>query len=122
MLAVLGLAACGGGSSTGALLTGSWGGTNVALQATSTGATLQFKCSAQGTILQPVQLDAQGRFDATGTYAASLVPNGPQPAEFQGTISGTQMTLSVTVQGSTTGLGPYQLAKDAPPHFDVCNF
>ncbi len=122
VISALAMAACGGGSPAATLLTGTWGGTNVSLQATSTGATLQFKCGATGVIAQPVRLDDQGRFDAPGTYDPVLLAGGPRPADFHGQVVGSQMTLSFTVQGSTTSLGPYELTKDTPARFDVCNF
>ncbi len=101
-------------------VTGSWGGTNARLEATASGATLQFKCSARGEVGSPLKLDADGRFDQAGTYDPVLVAGGARPAVFRGEVRGSQLSLDVDVDQAV--LGPYQLAKDQPARFDVCNF
>jgi hypothetical protein len=103
-------------------LTGQWGGVNAELDAASTSATLLFKCGAKGVTAAPLRLDARGSFDASGTYDPVLLAGGPRPARFLGQVQGTRLTLSFTVEGSTANQGPYELTKDAPARFDVCNF
>jgi hypothetical protein len=104
----------------GVTVTGSWGGTNAAFDATASGATLQFKCGARGEVGSPVRLDTDGRFDVAGSYDPVVVAGGARPAAFRGQVQGSQMTLSVAVEG--TALGPYGLTRDQPPRFDDCNF
>lgn len=103
-------------------LTGQWGGVNAELDAAPAGATLLFKCGAKGVTTVPLKLDAQGRFDVAGTYDPVLLAGGPRPARFHGQVQGTRLTLSFTAEGSPTTQGPYELTKDAPARFDVCNF
>ncbi len=102
------------------VVTGEWGGVDARMDATNAGATFQFKCGASGVLSTPLLLDEQGRFDQAGTYDPVVVAGGPRPATFQGTLQGGSMTLSVSLQ--QTVIGPYQLAKDQQPRFDVCNY
>jgi hypothetical protein len=101
-------------------LTGNWGGPNAGLEATASGATFHFKCGARGEVASPLKVDAAGRFDQAGTYDPALVAGGPRPAVFRGDLRGSQLSLNVNVDQAA--LGPYQLVKDAPARFDVCNF
>jgi hypothetical protein len=101
-------------------IAGQWGGVNVQVDATSSGATFQFKCGARGVLSMPLRLDAEGRFDEAGTYDPVVVAGGPRAAAFRGEVHGTQLSLNVAVD--QTLLGPYELARDQPARFDVCNF
>jgi hypothetical protein len=109
------------GSDRGAVtIAGQWGGVNAQVDATGSGATLQFKCGARGALGMPLVVDAEGRFDEAGTYDPVVVTGGPRAATFHGEVHGSQLSLSVAVE--QTVLGPYELAKDQPARFDVCNF
>jgi hypothetical protein len=101
-------------------LTGNWGGTNAGLEATASGATFHFKCGAHGEVASPLKVDASGRFDQAGTYDPVLVAGGARPAVFRGEVRGSQLSLDVDLDQAV--LGPFQLAKDEPARFDVCNF
>ena len=98
---------------------GTWGGRNAGLVVTSSGATAQFKCGAAATISAPLRLHAS-TFDMPGTYLSRLVNLGPQPARYAGSVSGSSMTLDVTVGGQS--IGTFQLTQGTAPSFDVCNF
>jgi len=119
VIAGLGLTACGSDSMT-TLASGTWGGPNAQLEASGSGATLQFKCGASGTIDQPLNLDGSAHFDVTGTYDPHVVQGAPRAARYVGSVSGSSMTLSVDVEGAA--LGPYVLRQGQPATFDVCNF
>lgn len=118
LLAIL-LGSCS--SDQGAVtLTGNWGGTNAGLEATASGATFHFKCGAHGEVVSPLRVDAAGRFDQAGTYDPVLVAGGARPAVFRGEVHGSQLSLDVDVDQAV--LGSFQLAKEQPARFDVCNF
>jgi hypothetical protein len=80
--------------------TGVWGGTNVQLNVTSSGATVAF-CCALGNIPGPIAVDSSGHFTIVGTYQST---NGPipvggfvnVPATYAGTVNGNTMSLTVS--------------------------
>jgi hypothetical protein len=45
---------------------------------------------------------------------------GVQPARYMGSVSGSDMTLALSVSGQAAGT--FQLHLGADPAFDVCNF
>jgi hypothetical protein len=80
---------------------GMWGGPNLQIDITAQGATLEFDC-ATGTILEPIALDANGRFHANGTFQTEggpvrkdQSPRG-QTAVFSGVVEGDTMHLEFT--------------------------
>jgi len=98
---------------------GDWGGRNVDLVVTDTGASAQFKCGASGVIAVPLRLDSSGAFTVAGTYDPKLVLGGPRPATYTGQLSGLQLVFTIQVEGST--IGPFALVKGWAASFDVCN-
>jgi hypothetical protein len=114
------LASCVSDPTPAQVPVGDWGGTNADLVVTESGATAQFKCGASGQIPLPLRLDASGRFTASGTYDPRLVQGGPRPATYTGRVSGSQLELTVEVDGSA--LGPFTLFPGRAAAFDVCNF
>jgi hypothetical protein len=114
------LAACTTDPTGESVATGEWGGTNVDLRITDTGASAQFKCGALGEIGAALVLDSAHRFDAAGTYDPKVVLGGPRPARFTGMVSGTTMTLNVEVEGQS--IGSFQLSYGIPGSFEPCNF
>ncbi len=101
-------------------VSGSWGGPNAQMEATSSGAAFRFKCGAHGQVGSPLRLDGEGRFEQAGSYDPVVVAGGPRAAVFRGDLHGAQLTLSLDVDD--TVLGPYRLARDEPARFDVCNY
>jgi hypothetical protein len=117
---MMALASCESPDDPRALSTGEWGGRNADFLVTASGATARFKCGAMGVVSRPLAVDASGSFDAPGTYETPVVQVGPQPARFTGSVSGSSMTLSVTVAGSE--LGPFTLHLGDGATFEPCNF
>jgi hypothetical protein len=99
---------------------GPWGGHNAELRVGGGGASALFKCGAKGEIGRALALDATGHFAAAGTYDPVLVTGGPRIATYVGSISGPALTLEVQLEGAT--LGPFDLTRNEPARFDVCNF
>jgi hypothetical protein len=86
----------------------------VRLDVSAAGATVEFDC-AHGTVDQPMTLDAEGRFDARGTYVREH--GGPvrpdeiedsRPARYTGSVSGRSMSLTVVLDDGGR-LGPFAL-------------
>jgi hypothetical protein len=107
-------------------LTGSWGGRHIALELASHGGTLEYDCAA-GTIDEPVRPDSAGRFFVHGTHTPGH--GGPDrvgeqapvlPADYEGRISGSRMTLSVRVVPSGLELGPFMIERGATPMVVRC--
>jgi hypothetical protein len=99
---------------------GEWGGQDIDLMVSETGARVLFKCGAMGVVAQPLALDGSGRFATSGTYEPKLVQTGAVPAQFSGSVSGSQMTL--TVQTGAVALGPFGLVQGQAGTFSPCNF
>lgn len=105
---------------------GQWGGWHVAMDVTAGGAKLEFDC-AHAIINQPLKLDSRGRFEVKGFYAAEH--GGPvradedqsgQPAHFKGRLEGQALTLTVTLDNSSTSAGPYTLEHGRRPRVTKC--
>jgi hypothetical protein len=110
--------ACRG--SAGDVPSGRWGGRNAELVVTSAGASAQFKCGATGLIGQRLRLQAGSSFDVPGSFVTPVLNVGVQPARYVGSVSGSDMTLALSVSGQAAGTFP--LRRGADPAFDVCNF
>ena len=103
---------------------GTWGGRSLQMEVTQQGATLEFDC-AQGTIPEPLVLDATGKFRAKGTFQTGGGPvrRDQKPGSdvvYTGTVEGDTMQLEFTLaedKGSpfalhkqaTSGLIPYRV-------------
>ncbi|MDX6695390.1 MAG: hypothetical protein QOF02_2993 [Blastocatellia bacterium] len=94
---------------------GRWGGNHIAMDVTSSGAQLDFDC-AHATITEPIQMDANGNFNAPGLYAQEH--GGPvrmgedqdgKPAHFKGRVTGKTLTLTITLDSSSEAVGSYTL-------------
>ena len=124
-IALLVAVACTGPLSSTDLL-GEWGGEHIGLTVIAAGATLEYDC-ASGTIDEPLNPDASGRFEARGTFVPGK--GGPAiegeepvayPALHQGTTDGETMTLHVTRLDTGESLGTFVLARGAPPRVFRC--
>ena len=87
---------------------------------------LEYDCAA-GTIDEPVRPDSAGRFSVRGTHTPGH--GGPErvgeevqrlPANYEGRVSGSRMTLSVRVIASGLELGPFTIERDARPVIMRC--
>lgn len=88
---------------------GVWGGVDITLTVTASGATLQRPC-ANGTISQPMTLDGSGHFDVPGTYVVTGPgPSATHPARYTGTTDGHTMTLTILQTDNGQMVGPFTL-------------
>jgi hypothetical protein len=83
------------------LSVGLWGGTDLEMQVSSQGSTLEFDC-AQGTISEPIQLDESGKFQAKGTFQTHAGPTRRDQSPgadttYSGTVDGDTMHITFTV-------------------------
>ena len=114
--AVLAQTACS--DDANAVPLGRWGGRNAELVVTSAGASARFKCGATGVIGQ--RLTPESAFDVPGSYSTPVINLGVQAARYAGSVSGSDMTLALSISGQPAGT--FQLHLGANPAFDVCNF
>lgn len=95
---------------------GVWGGANVHLEVSDEGANVRFTC-ARGSIEEPLTLDAEGRFDAKGTFVAESVgptregANASRPVAYTGSVRDRSMTLTVTFTDNKEKGGTYELTQ-----------
>jgi hypothetical protein len=82
---------------------GVWGGQHVSMRVTAQGATLEFDC-AHGTMLEPIEVNAQGKFAVRGTYTPERGgpvhrddPSNDLPATYKGSIEGDTMWLEIVL-------------------------
>jgi hypothetical protein len=111
---------CTTGPTDNQVAMGEWGGTNIDLRVAAASASMQFKCGALGEVAGPIPLNNASQFDVPGTYDPVLVLGGPRTARFTGSVTGTNMTLILEVEGQQ--LGTYQLTFGVPGSFEPCNF
>ena len=118
------LASCGNPTAPNPL--GDWGGTHVALTLTPTGGTAEYDC-AHGSVIEPVRVDADGSFDARGTF---VLEHGGSiridetlptfPARYAGFIVGDVMTLTVTRTDSAIAIGTFSLQRGGQARVVKC--
>ncbi len=111
---------------TDGVVTGSWGGARVGLVLDPSGGRLEYDC-ATGAIEQPLRLDGEGRFSATGYHVAGA--GGPErdghvpprsPAAYSGRVEGDAMTLLIRIPALGLEIGPLSLRRDEPPMLMRC--
>jgi hypothetical protein len=122
-------ASCPGDAPTsidGDLAIGTWGGDNAALILDPVTAHVHVGCTG-GDFPAPVELDAEGRFSVSGSYALRVypVPVGPTlPAQFSGALHGKRLTLTIavndTVQKELVILGPVTVTLGKEPRMQMC--
>ena len=91
---------------------GTWGGDHLRLDVTSGGAQAEFDC-AHATISDRLTLDTTGHFAAAGQLVTEGGPTGgtanARPARFAGSVTGDQLTLTVTLTDSNEDVGTFTL-------------
>jgi hypothetical protein len=101
---------------------GTWGGDNAGLIASDTSAHVHIGCTL-GDTKGPIHPDADGRFEATGTYNVDAYPVDRgifHPARFSGRIIGQSMTLTVVLTDNDRQLGPVTLTYGKEPKMGPC--
>jgi hypothetical protein len=123
-----------------ALAEGNWGGQQVRLSVTESGADVDFAC-AHGTVDQRIELDDEGRFEARGTYEyegggpvkrvtttdedlttqSSTTDDNVHSARYTGRVIAERMTLTVTLTKTGRSIGTFSLIQGATPRMHKCN-
>jgi hypothetical protein len=122
------------------LAEGIWGGQQVRLSVTKSGAEVEFSC-AHGTIDQAIEMDNEGRFDARGTYEDESVgpvkgtsirvedqtiqpsasSDNAQPVRYTGRVTAQKMVLTVTITKTDRVIGTFSLIQGATPRLHKCH-
>lgn len=122
-LSIFTLLACSAATSTPIRdVAGTWGGDNAGLIVNDTDVHVHIGCTL-GDALGPIVTDADGRFEATGTYNVDAYPVDRgiiHPARFTGQIVGQTMTLTVTLTDTARVLGPVTLVYGKEPKMGPC--
>jgi hypothetical protein len=110
----------------GYIALGTWGGDTAAMIAGDTAMHLHIGCTF-GDVSGRVPLDAQNRFDVSGSYTLRAFPVvvGPSvPARFTGQLDGNVISITATiddtVQKKTVVLGPVRVAYLVDPKMKNC--
>ena len=124
LLVLVATGACSAATSTGANLqiAGTWGGDNAGLIVNLDDIHVHIGCTL-GDATGPIRTDANGRFEAIGTYNVDAYPVDRgilHPAKFSGDINGQTMTLTVTLTDITRVLGPVTLIYGEEPKMGPC--
>ncbi len=97
------------------LAIGTWGGDTARVIVTANQVHVHIRCTL-GDLAGPLTLDADGRFNESGSYVLRAYPVavGPSlPAQFTGRVVGNRLTLAVavndTVEKRLVALGPVTL-------------
>jgi hypothetical protein len=123
LLSVFATLACSATTSTRITdVVGTWGGDNAGLIVNNTDVHVHIGCTL-GDAVGPIRTDANGRFEATGTYNVDAYPVDRgivHPARFVGQIRGETMTLTVSLTDITRVLGPVTLIHGKEPKMGPC--
>jgi hypothetical protein len=101
---------------------GTWGGDNAGLIVSNTDVHVHIGCTL-GDAVGPIHPDANGRFEATGTYNVNAYPVDrgiTHPARFTGQIIQQTMTLTVSLTDTARVLGPVTLIYGKDPKMGPC--
>ena len=120
---ILALLSCSGAIATRITeVDGTWGGDNAGLIADNTDVHVHIGCTL-GNATGPIRPDANGRFEATGTYNVDAHPVDrgiTHPARFTGQIVGETMLLTVALTDTALVLGPVTLIYGKEPKMGPC--
>jgi hypothetical protein len=102
---------------TARLATGMWGGDHIRLSVRADGAAVEFDC-AHGTIDEALNVSTDGRLDVRGTFTregpgpirVNAKPSA-RPARYEGSLSGTQLTLKITLTDTAQDAGTFTLTQ-----------
>ncbi|MDQ6690343.1 MAG: hypothetical protein M3Z18_07520 [Gemmatimonadota bacterium] len=123
ILSIVAALACSAATSTPITqVAGTWGGDNAGLIVSNTDVHVHIGCTL-GDALGPIHPDANGRFEATGTYNVDAYPVDRgiiHPASFTGQITGQTMALTVTLTDTGRVLGPVSLVYGKEPKMGPC--
>src|ERR1700716_1475634 len=123
ILSIFAVLACSAATSTRiAEVVGTWGGDNAGLIVTNTDVHVHIGCTL-GDAVGPIHPDANGRFEAAGTYNVDAYPVSRgiiHPAQFTGQITGQMMTLTVSLTDTARVLGPVNLIYGKEPKMGPC--
>jgi hypothetical protein len=105
---------------------GNWGAAGVNLVVAENGATIEYDC-ASGEITQKLMIDERGGFRVDGVYTrrypgalrVKFLPK-PQPARYEGKISGNKMTLRVTLTETGKALEEVVLERGKSARLHKC--
>ena len=105
------------------LTLGTWGGPHIEMTVGPEGATVEMDC-AHGAVDGPIEVGKDGRFRASGTYAAEH--GGPvregeeqgRPAVYEGRVEGKTMTLVIKI--GEEEIGKYELAQGRSGRIRKC--
>jgi len=96
-------------------VTGLWGGDHISMEVTEGGATIVYDC-ARGSITEKIVPDHSGKFAARGfDLKGHPGPTGlgedtkGEEANYDGSLDGETMTLTVTLQGTNETVGTFTL-------------
>jgi hypothetical protein len=114
-------------ASTGPDHSSSWGSTEASLTVAASTATVQILASggcygSYGEIDQPFP---SGPFTLSGTYTQLMgaYPGSVQyPAQYTGTVSGSHMTLSITISALQQTIGPFSLTQGVATTWQPCMY
>ena len=101
---------------------GTWGGDNAGLIVNLADVHVHIGCTL-GDATGPIRTDANGRFEATGTYNVDAYPVNrgiEHPAKFTGEVHGPTMTLTVALTDTARVLGPVILTYGKEPQMGPC--
>lgn len=101
---------------------GTWGGDNAGLIVSDTVAHIHIGCTL-GYARTPLRLNADGRFETTGTYNVDAYPvdrGTIHPAAFTGQVKGNSLSLSVVLTDNGRQLGPVTLIYKREPKMGPC--
>lgn len=112
--------------STGHVTVGTWGGTDLQMDVTPQGATLDFDC-AQGTASEPLLLDAGGGFHVKGFfYSQNGGPSKNKPSSrgvdvvYAGKVEGDSMRLEFSLGDSKENLQSFTLTRGKQGNLRRC--